>query len=172
MALTSVVIKVFERLLVLRYLKPVTSSFLDPLQFAYRENRSVADAVCHPLRSSTPIESPNTYAHILFIDYSSAFNTIVPQQFFDKFQLLSTDLSMCHWLLDFLLRRPQTVKLNSRSSGTVVLSTGAPQGCILSPLFYSLFTNDCVSHHDSVQLIKFADDTTLEGLISGVDESA
>ena len=38
--------------------------------------------------------------------------------------------------------------------------------------YLELFTNDCESHHDSVQLIKFADDTTLEGLISSADESA
>ena len=38
------------------------------------------------------------------------------------------------------------------------------------PLLYSLFINDCVSHH-SVQLVKFADDTTLEGLVTKLDES-
>ncbi|XP_062852418.1 GDNF family receptor alpha-like [Trichomycterus rosablanca] len=43
-ALTSVVMKVFERL-ILAYLKTITNSLLDPLQFAYRANRSVDDAV-------------------------------------------------------------------------------------------------------------------------------
>ena len=51
------------------------------------------------------------------------------------------------------------------------LNTGAPQGCVLSPLLFTLFTNDCVSHHQSVHIIKFSDDTTLEGLISNRDES-
>uniref|UniRef100_A0A8C6L2R7 Reverse transcriptase domain-containing protein n=1 Tax=Nothobranchius furzeri TaxID=105023 RepID=A0A8C6L2R7_NOTFU len=41
-----------------------------------------------------------------------------------------------------------------------------------SPLLFSLYTNCCTSSHDSVKLIKFADDTTLIGLISDGDESA
>ena len=51
------------------------------------------------------------------------------------------------------------------------MNTGTPQGCVLSPLLYSLFTNDCVSHHSSVPLLKFADDTTLVGLVSDSGES-
>ncbi|XP_068507522.1 uncharacterized protein [Syngnathus scovelli] len=43
-ALTSVVMKSFERL-VLNHLKDVTGPLLDPHQFAYRANRSVDDAV-------------------------------------------------------------------------------------------------------------------------------
>ncbi len=43
-ALTSVVMKSFERL-VLAYLKASTGPLLDPLQFTYRANRSVDDAV-------------------------------------------------------------------------------------------------------------------------------
>uniref|UniRef100_A0AAQ4R0X2 Reverse transcriptase domain-containing protein n=1 Tax=Gasterosteus aculeatus aculeatus TaxID=481459 RepID=A0AAQ4R0X2_GASAC len=41
-----------------------------------------------------------------------------------------------------------------------------------SPLLFSLYTNSCTSSHQSVKLLKFADDTTLIGLISGGDESA
>ncbi len=48
---------------------------------------------------------------------------------------------------------------------------GAPQGCVLSPLLYSVYTNDCVSHCNSVQIFKFADDTTLIGLIKNDNES-
>ena len=34
-----------------------------------------------------------------------------------------------------------------------------------------MFTNDCVSHHSSVHLLKFADDATLEGLVINSDVS-
>ncbi|XP_077959458.1 uncharacterized protein LOC144408008 [Gasterosteus aculeatus] len=51
-------------------------------------------------------------------------------------------------------------------------SPTSPQGCVLSPLLFSLYTNSCTSSHQSVKLLKFADDTTLIGLISGGDESA
>ncbi|KAJ8355200.1 hypothetical protein AAFF_G00086930 [Aldrovandia affinis] len=72
----------------------------------------------------------------------------------------------------FLTDRKQQVRLGKHTSNTMSLSTGAPQGCVLSPLLYSLYTNDCTSKAPSVKLLKFADDTTLIGLISNSDESA
>ena len=84
---------------------------------------------------------------------------------------MSFNPTVCNWLLDFLLNRPQFVKFNNVFSKTIVLNTGAPQGCVLSPILYSLFTNDCRSCNDSVKMVKFADDTTITGLISNSDES-
>ena len=49
-ALTSVIMKGFERL-ILAYIKSVIPNTTDPYQFAYRENRSVDDAVCLALNS-------------------------------------------------------------------------------------------------------------------------
>ncbi len=46
-----------------------------------------------------------------------------------------------------------------------MISTGAPQGCVLSPLLFSLYTSGCTSKDTSAKLLKFADDTTLIGLI-------
>ena len=79
-ALTSVVMKSFERL-VLFHLKANTDPLLEPLQFAYRANRSVDDAVNMALHLHfilQHLDSSGTYARILFVDFSSAFNTIIP----------------------------------------------------------------------------------------------
>ena len=76
------------------------------------------------------------------------------------------------WILDFLQDRPQSVRIGKQTSKEITLNVGAPQGCVLSPLLFSLFTNDSVSSEPSVVMIKFSDDTTLEGLIHNSDESA
>ena len=43
---------------------------------------------------------------------------------------------------------------------------------MLSPLLYSLFTQDCMAKHDSNTIMKFDDDTTVVGLITDNDETA
>ncbi|KAL0152423.1 hypothetical protein M9458_052146 [Cirrhinus mrigala] len=171
-ALTSVVMKSFERL-VLAYLKDITGPLLDPLQFAYRANRSVDDAVNMGLHYILQhLDKPGTYARILFVDFSSAFNTIIPDILQIKLSQLSVPTSICQWITSFLTDRQQLVRLGKLTSGSRTISTGAPQGCVLSPLLFSLYTNDCTSKDPSVKLLKFADDTTVIGLIRDGDESA
>ncbi len=171
-ALTSVAMKSFERL-VLAYLKASTGPLLDPLQFAYRANRSVDDAVNMGLHYILQhLDRPGTYVRILFVDFSSAFNTIIPVTLQNKLTQLSVPTSVCQWITSFLTDRQQLVRRGKLSSSTHTISTGAPQGCVLSPLLFSLYTNDSTSKDPSVKLLKFADDTTLIGLIQDGDESA
>ncbi len=168
----SAVMKSFERL-VLAHLKDITGPLLDPLQFAYRANRSVDDAVNMGLHYILQhLDKPGTYARILFVDFSSAFNTIIPDTLQNKLTPLSVPTSICQWITSFLTDRQQLVRLGNFSSNTCTIRTGAPQGCVLSPLLFSLYTNDCTSKDPSVKLLKFADDTTLIGLIQDGDESA
>ncbi|KAL6464558.1 hypothetical protein MHYP_G00268750 [Metynnis hypsauchen] len=44
---------------------------------------------------------------MLFIDFSLAFNTIIPQQLVEKLSLLGLNTFLCNWVLDFLTERPQ-----------------------------------------------------------------
>ncbi|KAK2186914.1 hypothetical protein NP493_182g00022 [Ridgeia piscesae] len=167
----SVVMKTLERL-VLQFLKSVIDPFLDQFQFAYCNNRSVDDAVALGLFYVLQhLDSPNTYARILFVDFSSAFNTIIPSKHFDNIQVLGVPQSMCLWIFDFLLNRPQVVKIGDNVSSSVTLSIGTPQGCVLSPMLYSLFTYDYLFCHVRTQILTFADDTTVIGLITHSDES-
>ena len=68
--------------------------------------------------------------------------------------------------------RPQVMKVGNNTSTSLILNTGTPQGCVLNPFLYSLFTHDCVATHASNSVIKFADDTTVVGLINSNDEIA
>ncbi len=100
-ALTSTVMKVFERLLKKHICSSIPTT-LDPLQFAYRPNRSTDDAISQVLHSSlTHIDSKNgNYVRLLFIDYSSAFNTIVPTKLAVKLSDLGLNTSLCDWIQD------------------------------------------------------------------------
>ena len=64
------------------------------------------------------------------------------------------------------------MRVGKNISTPLILNTGAQQACVLSPLMYSLFTHDCVAMHVSNSIIKFADGTTVVGLITNTDETA
>ena len=64
------------------------------------------------------------------------------------------------------------VRQGNNTSATLIFNTGAPQGCVLSSLLYSLFTHDWTARHNSNTIIKFAGDTTVVGLITDNDETA
>ncbi|KAI4887938.1 hypothetical protein NFI96_007034 [Prochilodus magdalenae] len=130
--------------------------------FAYRPNRSTDDAISTTLHLAlTHLDNRDTYVRMLFIDFSSAFNTIIPQHLIGKLNLLGLNTSLCNWIQDFLTGRPQSVRIRHNTSSTTTLSTGASQGCVLSPLLFNLLTHDCAAMHSSNHIIKFADDTTV-----------
>jgi len=170
-ALTPIIMKCFERL-VMSHIKSILPPTLDPFQFAYRAKRSTEDAICSALHPAlTHLDKKDSYVRMLFIDFSSAFNTIIPQQLICKLDQLGLNTSLCNWLLDFLSERPQAVRVGNNTSSSITLSTGAPQGCVLSPLLFTLLTHDCKTSYSTNHMVKFADDTTLIGLITKDDET-
>ncbi|KAK3510553.1 hypothetical protein QTP70_010094 [Hemibagrus guttatus] len=126
---------------------------------------TTADLYHHPCLILVHLDKSGTYVRLLFVDFSSAFNTIIPAPLQTKLTQLSLPSSVCQWITSFLTDRQQLVKVGKFMSNSRTASTGAPQGCVLSPLLSSLYTNDCTSADPSVKLLKFADNTTVIGLI-------
>ena len=74
---------------------------------------------------------------------------------------------MCMWILDFLLNGLQVVKIGDNLSSSVTLSTGLrAEFCHQC---YILFVHMIV--YLVMYVLKFADDTTVMGLITNSDES-
>lgn len=157
-ALTSVVMKVFEKI-IRNVIMKATEHQLDPMQFAYRPNRGVEDALLTLLNLILKhVESKGTFARLLFIDFSSAFNTTQPhiliKRLLEQFEIRK---NLVGWILDFLTDRSQRVRINGVLSDPVFSSTGSPQGCVLSPLLFTLYTNMCQGRHENKSIIKYAD---------------
>ena len=67
------------------HINTIIPETLDPLQFAFRPNRSPDDAISNALHTAlSHLDKGNTYVRMLFIDYSSAFNTTVPSKLITK----------------------------------------------------------------------------------------
>ena len=99
--------KCFERL-IRNYINTLVPKTLDHHQFAYQENISTEDAISTVLHNTLAhLEKDNTYVRMLFIDYSSAFNTIIPSRLVNKLSSLGFPPDLCNLILDFLSNRRQ-----------------------------------------------------------------
>ena len=79
--------------------------------------------------------------------------------------------SAISWIFDYIKNRLQYVWLNVVLSSAIRINTGAPQGTVLTPFLFSLYTADYRSTGESCPVTKFADDTELVGNIFN-DEDA
>lgn len=170
-ALPPIVMNVFERIVV-THIQEATPDTLDPLSFAYRQNRSTDNTVNATIHTAlTRLEGKDTNVRMLFINFSSAFNADIPTKTAGKLLTLQLTPTPCNWVLNFQTDRPQIVRIGSCTSCTRTVSAGTPQGYLLSPLLYTLFPSDCVASYSNNSIIKFADDPTVIGLITGGDKT-
>ncbi|TWW71601.1 RNA-directed DNA polymerase from mobile element jockey [Takifugu flavidus] len=170
-ALTSHLMKTLERL-ILDHLRPLVSSFMDPLQFAYQPSIGVDDAVIYLLHTSlTHLEKAGSTVRIMFFDFSSAFNTIQPRLLGDKLEVAGVDHHLTTWILDYLTQRPQFVRVKGSQSDRLLCSTGVPQGTVLAPFLFTLYTADFSYSTSSCHLQMFSDDSAAVDLITDGDDT-
>ena len=165
-ALTSILSKCFEKF-ILDYVKLKAAKLYDNHQFAYRAAMSTDDALCCFIHHVTSHLNENctNIVRCLFLDFSSAFNTINPVLLINKLMNILGLNNMLTIIADFLSDRSQFVEVNGVKSDCKLTNIGTPQGCILSPILFSLYTADLKSNNKSIKLLKFADDTALIGQI-------
>jgi len=106
------------------------------------------------------LDVTDAFVRILFIDFSSAFNTIQPHLMALKLLALNVNPKLIRWIVSFLVNRTQEVRFNNAISDVKATSTGAPQGTVLSPILFTLYTNDCTGP-EHTPFIKYSDDTAL-----------
>ena len=69
------------------------------------------------------------------------------------------------WYHYFPTGRSQLVGVIQTHSHSLTTNTGAPQGCVSSPLLYTLYINDCTSTTSENFIVKFADDSSIVSLL-------
>ena len=99
---------------------------------------------------------------ILVWDLSSAFDTLDINLFLKKLTLYGSDPTTLSWFESFLTGRSQRVKIGDAMSTALELVSGVPQGGILSPIIFTLYTADMEMWLKSSSLFNFADDTTTD----------
>jgi len=106
--------------------------------------------------------------HILF--YILGLHSAAPSLLISKMEQLSVNPAIIKWYSSFLTDRTQCVKVNNCLSEQRKISTGVPQGCVSSPILFTLFTNECSSKHSKNYIFKYSDDTAILSLLD-VDDN-
>ena len=97
-ALTAIIMKCFKRI-VLTELIPGIKPCMDKLQFAYSECRGVDNAVITLFRTlNSYLDNNNTHARVLFVDFSSAFNTRQPHILIRKLMDMGVNSNLILWV--------------------------------------------------------------------------
>ena len=177
-ALTSVAHKTCERI-VLPQLKSFIHDSLDPFQFAYQSNRSCEDALLVTIDEvtshldsklsvkknevSTIITKSHKSVRMMFSYFSSAFNTIQLHLLANKILSMSVPSGVILWIIDYLTYCSQFVVFQPLKYDTHYVNTGGPQGTVLAPFLFSLYTSNCRSSNESCSIVKYSDDTVLIG---------
>ena len=100
------------------------------------------------------------------LDMSAAFNTvdhqILLQRLNTSFGISSTVLE---WFTSYLSDRQQRVQHSGHTSTTTMLTYGVPQGSVLGPILFILYTADITKIIEKHELLHhlYADDSQIYG---------
>ena len=97
---------------------------------------------------------------VLLWDLSAAFDTLVCEGACEKLKIYGLKERSIQWIRSFLTQRSQRVKIGNAISSSRSVSTGVPQGGVLSPLVFVLFVADLEEWLEHSSAPTYADDTT------------
>lgn len=104
---------------------------------------------------------------VIYFDLSKAFDRVNHQKLLLKLQELGLKSLLINWIQSYLLNRSMYVKVGNTFSESYPCLSGVPQGGVLSPLLFMIYTMDlpaCLTTHDRVKVRMYADDIKVYGV--------
>ena len=139
----SVFGKIFEKIIYTRLYKFVSSQgIISPTQFGFRQSHSTSHAVNYSVNLITKSLKDSKHVLGIFIDLSKAFDTIDHSTLLIKLEGYGIRGMANDLIKSYLTNRLQYTEVLGEKSDTLSIQFGVPQGSILGPLCYVIFTND------------------------------
>ena len=154
--------KILERLIFNRCMDYINNyNILNEKQFGLRPKHSTYMAIIELVDKIANAVEKNETAVGIFLDLSKAFDTINHDILLYKLEYYGFRGVTLDWFKSYLSNRKQFVRYQMHDSNHKIINCGVPQGSILGPLLFILYINDIVNTTSLLELILFADDTTL-----------
>jgi Reverse transcriptase (RNA-dependent DNA polymerase)/Endonuclease/Exonuclease/phosphatase family len=157
--------KILERIIHVRLTNHLQSfPSISRFQSAYRKFHSTETALLKIHNDLNLAINERKVTALILLDLSAAFDTldhgILLTRLARNFGISDTALSL---LTSYLQNRSQSVMIGNSTSTTSPLLTGVPQGSVLGPLLFSLYTSPLsyIFSHSAVSYHLYADDTQL-----------
>ena len=110
------------------------------------------------------------HAGAVFMDLSIAFDTINHDLLIAKLETYGFSINALLFMLSYLKKRSQRVRINSSFSTWEEVIAGVPQGSILGPLLFNNFLNDIFYFENRAFTSNYSDDNVLYAFGSNLEE--
>ena len=159
-SLLPILSKLFENLFLTRLIPTLYEKRIIPdHQFGFRRNHATTEQVHRIANIINKALEENKYCTAAFLDISQAFDKVWHQGLLYKLKLLFSD-SIYNILRSYLENRYFLIKYRDACSPFFPVLSGVPQGSVLGPLLYLLYTADLPITPESTTAT-FADDTAV-----------
>lgn len=159
-SLLPVIVKVLEKIILSR-LKPIIErkQLIPDHQFGFRSKHSTIDQVHRITDTIEKSLEENLICSTMFLDVAQAFDKVWHEGLINKINGV-LPRQYVEFLKAYLSERLFRVKQEDEYSELKVVQAGVPQGSVLGPVLYLLFTSD-IPRSAQVQMATFADDTAI-----------
>ncbi|GFW86247.1 RNA-directed DNA polymerase from mobile element jockey [Trichonephila clavipes] len=160
-SLISSIGKIYEKILLKRIEKySLDNSIIPDIQHGFRKETST----CHQLLRATNIIISGFNNHAttggIFLDVEKAFDRLWHNGLIFKMINLNYPPYLIHTISDYLHNRTFQVKIQATISKIGHIQAGSPQGSLLSPILYNIYTYDFPTS-PLVDICLFADDAAI-----------